>query len=793
MSIFIQEVLGLLNRNQKKITLDKTKDYFEFGKLYQTSSLNNKSGYTPKMDPFVIKWGDFICQATEDMTRTLPGQGNLGYIPVYTDPSGSCNWDTLKNSIITQNTLNTIINIAGSLEVAQDVEISGGNLTSIATAFNLLNQSTTIDFGSEATNISIGKADATSTVTILGTQNSQVCTTGALVVNGAVGIAKNLNLCGDLKVSGVSNLNGNVNLGNAISDVIRLYGTLHDNAGNGPLPNQVLVGQANGQAFWQNDDIVETLTYGAIWRGNSSNVKEELLIGASGTILISNGTTLNWSSTPIMISFNVAGNTGTPFAITEANTLSILGGTGLSTVTSSVDTVTINHANYGTAGTYAFPSSITTNAQGHITSITAGTGGSGVTQIVAGTNITISPTGGTGVVTINSTGAGAVGSLTTTGTTGAATLIGTVLNIPDYSAASSLSLANIGSSPNSTGATLISNVLTLQPANSGNGGVVTTGTQSFSGIKTFINEIIVDTIKIWRGSNNSAANIAIGLDTLTDNSGNQNTVLGYQASSSLVSTASFTAAVGYQALRNVNGNNNAAVGHSAGSLLTIGSQNTFIGSQAGGFTGQLISAQNSIAIGYQAITTANNQIVLGNTSITETVLRGNIKLTTTPTTSASTYDILTINASGVIQKIPSTSVGVTSVSGTGSVSGLTLTGTVTSTGSLTLGGSLTLTSLQITTGLGFTPYNATNPSGFTSFAEPGIFSSGGNPTLASGVTGAEIRTLIGAGEPIDDADFVKNTADTYTSSAKITQVITLSQAEYDLIVSPLTSTLYIIL
>jgi hypothetical protein len=36
----------------------------------------------------------------------------------------------------------------------------------------------------------------------------------------------------------------------------------------------------------------------------------------------------------------------------------------------------------------------------------AGTGGGGVTQIVAGTNITISPTGGTGVVTINSTGGG---------------------------------------------------------------------------------------------------------------------------------------------------------------------------------------------------------------------------------------------------------------------------------------------------------------------------------------------------------------------------------------------------
>ena len=60
-----------------------------------------------------------------------------------------------------------------------------------------------------------------------------------------------------------------------------------------------------------------------------------------------------------------------------------------------------------------------------------------------------------------------------------------------------------------------------------------------------------------------------------------------------------------------------------------------------------------------------------------------------------------------------TNVGtVTSVSGTGTVSGLTLTGSVTSSGSLTLGGTLSLTSGQVTTALGFTPYNATNPSGY---------------------------------------------------------------------------------
>ena len=154
---------------------------------------------------------------------------------------------------------------------------------------------------------------------------------------------------------------------------------------------------------------------------------------------------------------------------------------------------------------------------------------------------------------------------------------------------------------------------------------------------------------------------------------------------------------------------------------------------------------------------------------------------------------------------------VTSVSGTGTVSGISLSGTVTTSGNLTLEGTLSLTSSDITTGLGFTPYNNTNPSNFTantgtvtsvtttapltgsvsssgalgitkadtntngylsstdwntfnnktSFAEPGIFSGGGTPTLATDVTGAEIRTLIGAGT--GDGDVTADSTTEFTN------------------------------
>jgi hypothetical protein len=76
-----------------------------------------------------------------------------------------------------------------------------------------------------------------------------------------------------------------------------------------------------------------------------------------------------------------------------------------------------------------------------------------------------------------------------------------------------------------------------------------------------------------------------------------------------------------------------------------------------------------------------------------------------------------------------TNVGtVTSVGGTGTVSGLSLSGTVTTSGNLTLGGTLSLTSGNVTTALGYTPYDATNPSGYIS----GITS--GNVTTALGYT-----------------------------------------------------------
>ena len=112
-----------------------------------------------------------------------------------------------KNTITTGYVLDVLgdTNLDGNLNVVGDVDIDGGDLTASTPSFNLLNTTTTtINFGGAATNIEIGSTGATSTVNINGTEESTSCTTGALVVDGGVGIAKNLNTCGTVAFNGTT-------------------------------------------------------------------------------------------------------------------------------------------------------------------------------------------------------------------------------------------------------------------------------------------------------------------------------------------------------------------------------------------------------------------------------------------------------------------------------------------------------------------------------------------------------------------------------------------------------------
>lgn len=151
-----------------------------------------------------------------------------------------------------------------------------------------------------------------------------------------------------------------------------------------------------------------------------------------------------------------------------------------------------------------------------------------------------------------------------------------------------------------------------------------------------------------RNNVDGASNSALGMQSLYSNiSGANNTSIGYRNLFS--NLASGNTAIGSQALYFITtGANNTAVGKDTGLNITTGSGNTILGANvtglAAGLTNNIILANGTGAIKAQH-------------DGTNWTLTGGLNLSTSPTTSAGTYDILTRNSStGVVEKVLSSSV-----------------------------------------------------------------------------------------------------------------------------------------
>lgn len=85
------------------------------------------------------------------------------------------------------------LSVGGAATIGGDLDVNGGDIKTDQTTFNLLNSTVTIlNLGGDATTIEIGKNDASGVISINATKDSTSTTTGALVVDGGVGIAKRL-------------------------------------------------------------------------------------------------------------------------------------------------------------------------------------------------------------------------------------------------------------------------------------------------------------------------------------------------------------------------------------------------------------------------------------------------------------------------------------------------------------------------------------------------------------------------------------------------------------------------
>ena len=73
-----------------------------------------------------------------------------------------------------------------------------------------------------------------------------------------------------------------------------------------------------------------------------------------------------------MTSWTIGSTSGSNQQVSDGEVVDVVGGTAISGTIGGTRTVTLSHDAFGTASTYAYPSSVTTNSTGHITAITAG-------------------------------------------------------------------------------------------------------------------------------------------------------------------------------------------------------------------------------------------------------------------------------------------------------------------------------------------------------------------------------------------------------------------------------------
>ncbi len=190
----------------------------------------------------------------------------------------------------------------------------------------------------------------------------------------------------------------------------------------------------------------------------------------------------------------------------------------------------------------------------------------------------------------------------------------------------------ISNSATTNGASITSGVLNLAPADANNGGVVTTGAQTFAGAKTFNSNLVVNQIQFGRGLGDNIQNTAVGYSALTSNtSGSGNTAFGFQGQwkgttgggntslgfAALIdnTTGSRNTALGYQALQKNIGSDNIAIGFNAMYLSQNSNNNIVLGTQSLDFSTN--GASDNIAMGKQVMrlaTTAARNVVVGHYS-----------------------------------------------------------------------------------------------------------------------------------------------------------------------------------
>jgi hypothetical protein len=248
-------------------------------------------------------------------------------------------------------------------------------------------------------------------------------------------------------------------------------------------------------------------------------------------------------------------------------------------------------------------------------------------------------------------------------TTGSNTFVGnqTITGSVLLSGSADIELTVLGDQVNTGSLTIRSGNVTINTGslviNSGSITVNTNGdsrvfASTFRPVGSFGQNLYIGhagTTNTFTSGNDASFNTSVGVTALDSNTrGNLNTAVGWSAGSAITTGVQNTAvgalslnnslvnsnntAIGYQTITNADGFQNTALGSNAGSNITgfitssIYIGYNALGLNAGGLSGQ---TNNEIVIGADTTGLGSNTVVLGNSSITTTILRGKVGIGTT--------------------------------------------------------------------------------------------------------------------------------------------------------------------